>query len=333
MGFNAMKLDSAIAYAKTQTDTTRTDSLGIAESRPSEKPYNATVGPWLTPRGPEGGVVIRHGYIVAEWGEPNKVDMTFSVTKSFLSTIAALAFDAGKIANLDDPVAKTVRIPQFTDDPHNAKITWHQLLNQTSEWQGTLWDKPDWADRYNPKTGKRPVLEPGSKWTYNDVRVNVLSLALLNVWRRPLPDVLKEKVMDPIGASSTWRWWGYNNSFVDIDGKRVQSVSGGGHWGGGMHINAYDMGRYGLLFLRDGKWNGRQLISQRWIAMATSPADVKSDYGFLWWLGKNKAFSAQGAGGNYIYVDPVNDVVVVLRWTRDFDGVVNRILESMEAKP
>src|SRR6266478_4179224 len=138
--------------------------------------------------------------------------------------------------------------------PHNQKIKWDHLLRQTSDWQGTLWGKPDWADR--PEGDKpadwpnRKLWEPGTHYKYNDVRVNVLALAALNVWRRPLPDVLREQVMEPIGASSTWRWYGYDNSWVDIDGRKVQSMSGGGHWGGGMFINAYDMARFGYLFLR-----------------------------------------------------------------------------------
>ena len=74
-----------------------------------------------------------------------------------------------------------------------------------------------------------------------------MALAALNVWRRPLPQVLKENIMDPIGASSTWRWFGYENSWVVLDGSLVQSVTGGGHWGGGMYINAYDMARFGYL--------------------------------------------------------------------------------------
>ncbi len=340
-GFDAGKLQAAIDYAKTSADPQLTDSASIANARPNEAPYNVVIGPWLAQRGPEGGMVIRGGYIVAAWGEPKKIDMTFSVTKSFLSTVAGIAFDAGLIRNVFDTVARVTQIPEFTSDPHNARITWHQLLNQTSEWQGTLWDKPDWADRFNPQQGRRPVLEPGTQWTYNDTRVNVLALALLNVWRRPLPQVLKEKIMDPIGASSTWRWWGYQNSWVDLDGLRIQSVSGGGHWGGGMQINAEDMARFGLLMLRKGKWQDRQLISERWIAMATSPTNVRPNYGYLWWLNTNgvvktaskQAFSAQGQGGNYIFVDPGKDLVVVLRWTRDYAGVIDRIIQAMTNSP
>lgn len=336
-GFDPARLQAAIDYARQSVDPQQTDSASIANVRRNEAPYHTVIGPWLDKRGPEGGMIVRGGYIVAEWGEPQKIDMAFSVTKSFLSSIAGLAFDRGLIQNVTDTVAHDVQIPEFTDNPHNARITWQQLLTQTSEWQGTLWDKPDWADRYNPQQGRRPVLEPGSKWTYNDVRVNILALALLNVWRRPLPAVLKDEIMDPIGASASWRWWGYRNSWVDLDGLRIQSVSGGGHWGGGMQISTQDMARYGLLFLRNGKWRDRQLISERWIALATSPAKVAPNYGFMWWLnttGSIKAaprsvFTAQGQGGNFIYVDREHDLVVVLRWTRDFAGVIERILAAL----
>ena len=91
------------------------------------------------------------------------------------------------------------------------------------------------------------------------------------MWRRPLPQVLRDELMDPIGASTTWRWYGYENSWVVIDGERMQSVSGGGHYGGGMFINAWDMGRFGYLFLRRGRWAGRQVMSEKWIDLATTP--------------------------------------------------------------
>src|SRR5437763_16262746 len=106
----------------------------------------------------------------------------------------------------------------------------------------------------------RPRNPSGTVYKYNVTRVNALALAALNVWRRPLPQVLKDTFMDPIGASNTWRWFGYENSWIVLDGNIVQSVSGGGHWGGGMFINALDMGRFGLLTLRHGKWKDRQLI-------------------------------------------------------------------------
>ncbi len=336
LGFDAARLRAAVAYAQASESDTKTDVESLTAARASE-PFNSIIGP-VAPRGGASGLIIRNGYIAAEWGDTRRADMTFSATKSYLSTVAGLAFDAGLLRSTRDTVARVVAIPEFTDHPHNANITWHQLLNQTSEWQGTLWGKPDWADRYSAQRGKRPVNPPGSTWTYNDVRVNVLALALLNLMREPSPQVLRQKVMDPIGASATWRWYGYDNSWVDLDGLRMQAVSGGGHWGGGMQISARDHARFGYLFLRNGNWNGRQLISEKWIALATSPTDVRPAYGYMWWLNTGQAthktapasaFWAAGNGGNYVFIDRQHDLLVVLRWTRDFDGVIERVYASV----
>lgn len=272
-------------------------------------------------------MIVKNGYIVAEWGDTRRVDMTFSVTKSYLSTVAGLALDAGLIRDVHDKVGKYVRDGTFASE-HNAKITWHHLLNQSSDWSGTLWDKPDWADR-PPRDGtpeqwkRRELKEPGTSYKYNDVRVNVLAYSLLRVGKRPLPVILKEKIMDPIGASSTWQWHGYENSWVMIDGVKMQSVSGGGHCGGGMFISTRDQARFGYLFLRNGKWKDRQLISEEWIKRLRTPSEANPSYGYMWWLNRaptrvpgwpESVFTAVGFGGNYVAVDQEHDLLVVIRW-------------------
>ena len=143
-------------------------------------------------------------------------------------TVAGLAWDRGMIRDVQDRVKDYVDDGGF-DSPHNAQITWDHFLRQTNEWDGTLWDKHYSAG--NTDDELRQPVQPGTYYEYNDVRVNRLSLSLLHVWRRPLPEVLKELVMDPINASDTWQWHGYRNSWVMVDGIRMQSVSGGGHWG------------------------------------------------------------------------------------------------------
>lgn len=327
------------------------------------EPFGDGIGPFKE-RGAPTGVILRNGYIVAEWGDPFRVDMTFSVAKSFLSTVVGLAYDRGLIRNIDD-LAGPYMAPVFPLlDPsgqkaenlgkiqpldlfgteHNRKITWNHLLRQVSDWEGTLWGKPDWADRPSGEASSwmtRPRNAPGTVYEYNDTRVNVLALAALNVWRKPLPQVLREYVMDPIGASPTWRWMGYENSWVILDGQPVQSVSGGSHWGGGLFISARDQARFGLLTLRRGKWADRQILSENWIKMALTPTPVKKDYGFMnWFLNTDQeylpsapesAFVHVGAGNNIIYVDPVNDLVVVARWIKGnaVDGLVKRVLESL----
>jgi CubicO group peptidase (beta-lactamase class C family) len=233
------------------------------------------------------------------------------------------------------------------DSAHNQKIKWDHLLRQTSDWQGTLWGKPDWADRPVGATlqeqENRKLWEPGTHFKYNDVRVNVMALAALQVWRRPLPEVLREEVMGPIGASSTWRWYGYENSWVDLDGQKVQSVSGGGHWGGGMFINSYDMARFGYLFLRNGKWKDTSIVSEKWIQMARTPGLDNKTYGYAnWYLNTERkplpsapetAVRFVGNGSNIIYIDWENDIVAVFRWIRNdkaLDQVVAKMIASLK---
>ena len=146
--------------------------------------------------------------------------------------------------------------------------------------------------------------------------------------------------MDPIGASDTWEWHGYRNSYVTIDGVPMQSVSGGGHWGGGMWISSRDHARFGYLHLRRGVWNGRRLLSERWLEQATTPCPVKPVYGCLWWLNTSRAhlpsapetsFFALGAGQNAVWVDPEHDLVAVVRWidTAALDGFIGRVLAAI----
>src|SRR6476620_3866742 len=275
-------LDSAVNFAIANENNYDKDlRVAILKSYANEPDFKI-VGP-VKERGGPAGLIIKNGYIVAQWGDIRRVDMTFSVTKSFLSTTAGLAIDEGVIKNVNDKVSRYVWDDTYAG-AHNSKITWDHLLTQSSDWSGTLFDLHDWADR-PPKEGgvdewkNRKLNEPGTVFKYNDVRVNLLAYSLLQVWRKPLPMVLKEKIMDPIGASTTWRWFGYDNSFVNIDGLMMQSVSGGGHHGGGMFISAIDQARFGLLFLRNGKWKTQQLISEKWVRAVHQSSTANKDYG------------------------------------------------------
>ncbi|APS39921.1 serine hydrolase domain-containing protein [Salegentibacter agarivorans] len=291
------------------------------------EPYHEILGPTKRRGGP-AGIILKDGYLVAKWGDTKRVDMTFSVTKSFLSTTALLALDQNLIIDVEDPVINYVWNDTFEGE-HNSKITWKHLLEQNSDWRGELWGSYDWADRPSQDTGiddwrNRKLNEPGTHFKYNDVRVNVLAYSLLNVFRKPLPTVLKEEIMDPINASSSWRWFGYENSWTTIDGFKMQSVSGGGHSGGGMFINTEDMARFGLLFMNNGNWNGEKLISEDLIEEAIQPSATNSNYGYMWWLNadgprqwKNidkDIFYAAGFGGNFIIVDRKENLVIVTRW-------------------
>jgi CubicO group peptidase (beta-lactamase class C family) len=342
-GFDAAGLHTAIEHARS-TEIDWPIDVGEMVGRNDPPPYDGILGP-SKPRGPAGGVVIRHGYLVAEWGEPDRVDMTFSATKSYLSTVIGIARDRGMLSSMEELVHERIDDGGF-DSAHNAAITWKHLLQQTSEWQGTLFERPDSVDHNRAVAGaestgikgvERPLQTPGSFWEYNDVRVNRTALCALRIWREPLPDVLRREVMDPIGASDSWEWHGYRNSRVEIDGAQIQSVSGGAHWGGGLWISALDHARFGYLMLNGGEWEGRRLISEEWIDEAMRPCAVNDQYGYMWWLNTGQqlydapptSFAAHGAGGNLVFIDPADDLVVVTRWAGDGAGVVNRVVAAL----
>ena len=296
-------------------------------------PWNAVLGPTAARGGPNG-VLLHRGALIAQWGDTRQIDMTFSVAKSYLAILTGVALSDGLIRDIDERVGVTVDDGGFAG-AHNGAITWRHLLTQTSEWEGTLFDKPDQIDRYrstanggdamagHKKGDPRPLQAPGSYWEYNDVRVNRLALALLRRFGRSLRDVFAERIMAPIGASDDWRWVGYRNSSVLVDGRAVESVSGGGHWGGGVFIHAEDQALIGQLMLADGVWNGRRLLPSGWVAAMRTPCPIRPDYGLLWWLNTDRGFKPAaspesyfglGAGGNITWIDPANDIVAVLRW-------------------
>lgn len=303
----------------------------------AKEPYADSLGP-IKPHGPPSGVILRGGYIVAEWGDPQRVDMTFSVTKSFVSAAWGLAYDRGLIKDVNDRVVDYVRDGTF-DSPRNAKITWDMLLRKTSEWEGDLWGIPTWSDRFNGEI--RTLQEPGTHYEYNDVRVNVLAYALLRVWRRPLPEIMREHLMDPIGATG-WEWHGYRNSWVNIDGTMMQSVTGGGHWGGGMFISARDQARFGLLHLRNGRWKDKQILSEAYLKMASTPGTLNrggfGNYGMPG-LRDNapangpsaRAISHSGNGPNRIFSDPKYDLVIVTRWSNG-NEFIQMIIDAIDPR-
>ena len=337
VGMNSALLDEAVAYAKTQSSTIPRDFSTQVET------FGRVLGSLPKERGETNGIILRHGYIVAEWGNTKQVDPTYSVAKSFLSTIAGLALDRGMIKSVRDPVKNYVTDKGY-DSPRNSKVTWEQHLHQTSEWEGSMWGKnSDFIGVEEFGRGQRrprELQEPGEYWEYNDVRINRFSLSLLEVWQKPLPRVLKDEIMDRIGASNTWQYHAYNNSIAMIKGRPMESVSGGTRWGGGLWISARDQARFGYLFLRKGKWKNKQIFSENWIRAATTPTRVSGDYGYLWWLNTAQklypslpptSFAALGYGSNTIWIDPEHDLIVVWRWHRDrsSDEFFKRILAAV----
>jgi CubicO group peptidase (beta-lactamase class C family) len=320
LGMDPAKLAEAVAFAQSH-ETTRARDFSDQKAT-----FGTPLGSLPTRRAATNGVVIYKGYVVAEFGDTTFVDPTYSVAKSMLSTVTGVAVREGLIPDLGQPVAKLVDDGGYAS-PHNAPITWKNHLQQESEWEGELWGKnANFIGHEAFGAGERKPRQfqaPGTFYEYNDVRINRLALSLLRVFGKPVPDVFQQEVMDPIGASNSWKWVPYHNSYVDLNGKQVASVSGGTRWGGGMWINSWDMARFGYLWLRGGAWAGKQIVPASYVKAALVPSEHGPDYGYLWWLntkGKNlpglpaTAYAALGAGSNDIVVSPEHDLVIVWRW-------------------
>lgn len=343
------KLEQAVQFAVDhETPWTReiTDKWGIHHEDPP--PWNRLLGP-VHARGPVSGTIVVDGKTILSWGEPDRADLTFSVAKTYLALLAGVAHDRGLLPDVREPVGRRVRGIGF-DEGRNAQVTWEHLLQQTSEWEGTVFGVSDQADRYRVlsfqggkalgrKGDPRPLQAPGTFWEYNDVRINQLSLSLLHLFGRPLPEVFREAIMEPVGASTNWRWAGYDNSWVELNGQKVQSVPGGTHWGGGVSIGSHDQARIGRLLLDDGRFDGKQVISADWIRRMRTPCAIAPFYGYLTWINhQRRIFSkvpetscfAIGAGTSFTWIEPERRMVLVVRWidadhANEFFG---KVLES-----
>jgi CubicO group peptidase (beta-lactamase class C family) len=344
LGMDPVKLKEAIDFALTR------ESRREMDFSDQERIFGTLLGSVPNIRAKTNGVIIYKGYVVAEFGDPTWVDPTYSVAKSMLATVTGVAVRNGLISNLNEPVGAKIKDGGY-DSPRNAQVTWKHHLQQTSEWEGNMFGKQDnfiGKEAFGEGEMKpREQMKPGTHYEYNDVRINRFALSLLRTFNKSVPDVFREEVMDPIGASNTWRWIPYHNSFVELPGRcepgvtcaprKVASVSGGTRWGGGMWINAMDMARFGYLWLRGGKWGDKQIVPAAFVKEALTQGGVANSpgngYGYLWWLnttGKalagmpTNSFSANGAGSNTITVSPDHDLVIVWRWHQGSAGELGR---------
>ena len=350
---DAMREAIAFAVAHETSWTRETgDGWGIHHQDPA--PWNRLRGP-VHARGPVSGVIQVGGEVIAAWGEPQRADLTFSIAKTYLALLAGVAHDTGLLPDENERVGARVRGIGF-DEGRNAEVTWKHLLQQTSEWEGTCFGLPDQVDRYRvlsfqdgdrveagEKGDARALRRPGTYWEYNDVRINQLSLALLHLFRRPLPDVFRDAIMRPVGASEHWQWRGYDDAWVEIDGRRMQSVPGGTHWGGGVSIGAQDQVRIGQMLLDGGRAQGRQVLSTSWIARMLTPCDIATFYGYLTWLNTGRrvfpsapesSWFAIGAGSSFMWVEPERRMVLVVRWIEaaHADAFFARVLSAVDAR-
>jgi CubicO group peptidase (beta-lactamase class C family) len=289
-------------------------------------------------QGPWSIVIIRHGYLVAEWfGVPTMPHTTFDVwscTKSATGVAFGLLLDDSlhhKLLHdvqisLDTPVYDFVPEGRPLTDPEKQKIDLRHLLTMTSGIPGESRGVMGLAvaprsGEYELALGKEPnrfgisaaklTGEPGTVWDYSDAAFAHLSLFFAHAAGRELDDYMKERVFDPIGME-------------DVSWDRQ---GGSGHIGphtnahSGLHLSARDFARLGYLLAHDGRWRDMQIVPRSWIQTATqSSQKLNPSYGYTFWVNTDAvlwptvprdAFAFRGYGANRCYIVPSLDLVVV----------------------
>lgn len=265
-------------------------------------------------------IIIKDGYIVDEYYKEGYDETSIftlqSVSKSITSLLVGIAIDKGYIESVDIPISNY--FPQIleSDSDYLKQITiWH-LLTHTSGF--SLNDTSNWEEWRNSENWVNYILNssvtsrPGTVFDYFTGNTHLLSAILQQATGKTAYEFGKEYVFDPLDMES-----------VECE-TDAQGISDGGN---GFAMNVYDMAKIGQLYLNKGTWEGEQIVSEQWIEESTKAQFERSsgsaDYGYQWWVrtfgdhGYN-AYFAQGHWGQYIFVVPDLNLVVVM--TSHYEG-------------
>ena len=284
----------------------------------------AEVGKWLENSGAKAGLVVRHGKIVGEWyfgdATPSSKYLVYSTSKSFASTAAGLVIADGKLS-LDTKVGDL--IPDVKPEGKRY-VTVRQIISMST---GVNNNKqfPTLEKQFSHSLYEAPLThELGKHWDYNNTGLALLAPVLKKATGKQVDEILDEKVFRKIGiGESDWSW----------DKNEDYSLPYSG-----LHITARGLAKFGLLFLRGGRWQGEQVVPAAWVKEATAPSqEMNPEYGYLWWnntTGKKfpgcptDAYAALGRFQNNMLIVPSLDLIVIRQIGEDPEP--NRKLNSNE---
>lgn len=290
-----------------------------------------------------GVVIVRHGYVVAEWYESSALSTTrcdiWSATKSFTGTAYGILFEdcrQGKLPpektiDLDTPAYQFIPWGEPLTDTRKEKITFRHLLTMTSgipghgcgiraiptesgvsPFKAALGHAPTKATRWAKERWTNTLIaDPGGRWEYSDPAISHLAMAFYGVTGQEMRDFMQERVFGPIGMEQVaWDLQGIGDGVIGLHTNAHT----------GVHLNARDFARFGYLMLNKGRWNGEQIVPEWWIDLATQCSQAMNpDYGYTWWLNSSgwkwpgvpkDAFAAMGYHCNLCYVVPSLALVV-----------------------
>ena len=275
-------------------------------------------------------LVIRHGYIVSETyfgstGQQTAREL-YSCTKSFIGTLVGIAVDRGDIESVAQPVARLLPDRDFANgSPEKDALTLENLLTMTS---GLAWDDDDatFAEIYRSADWVRYVLDkpladrPGTRFNYCSGCSHVLSAIVQETTQMNTRDFAQQVLFDPLGIKDPA--WSIDASGIPIGG-----------WG--LRLTPRDMAKLGFLYLRNGRWDGRQIVSEAWVKAATQKHVATGDelgYGYQWWTYPRwGAYTALGRYGQTIFVIPSLDLVIVTTGQLENHEPVFQLIEEYVA--
>ena len=263
-------------------------------------------------------MVIQHGVVAAEWGDTVKRTELASVRKSLLSALVGIAVAAKQI-DLNSTLAQLGiddNPPSLTDAEKQATV--RMLLQARSGvYHVALYETAGEVAK-RPARGSHP---PGTFWYYNNWDFNALGTIYEHATGAGIYDALDRLIARPIGMQD----------YRPQDGAYVVGAASI-HRAYPLRMSARDLARFALLYLHGGMWAGRQVVPTAWVRESTqsySHSAAGTGYGYLWWtesIGDRRhsgmvlpagSFYAMGAGGQYAFVIPAHDLVVVNRVDRD----------------
>jgi CubicO group peptidase (beta-lactamase class C family) len=245
---------------------------------------------------------------------------SFSVAKSFVSALVGIAIEEGYIGSVEDPITKYV--PEL-EGPEMDKITIRHLLTMSSGLRysgeggggGPLGD--DARTYYDPNLRElaltvEPEVKPGRRWEYNNYHPLLLGMVLERATDRPVATYLSQKIWRPLGMEAEGSW------SLDSEASGFEKMESG------INGRAIDFAKFGRLYLNRGEWKGKEVVPHSWVEESTrvdTTTDPADFYQYFWWVDvvepDRGRFMARGNLGQFIYVVPDKDLVIV-RMGEDF---------------
>ena len=258
-------------------------------------------------------VIVRGGVIADEYYkdgyDAGTSFLLHSCSKSVTSALVGIAIDQGYIEGVDVPLSDYFPQVLESDNPYWQQITLWHLLTHTSGIRSSddeVWEQWRASENWVDYVLSRPVTsQPGTVFSYSTGNTHLLAAILQIATGKTAYEYGKEVLFDPLGMDSVQ---------CDTD---PQGISDGGN---GFSMNVYDMAKFGQLYLNGGTWQGEQIVSPEWVEASTTVQFTRSsgsaDYGYQWWVrtfgqAEYPAFFAQGHFGQYIFVVPQLELIVV----------------------